>query len=79
MTRRAVVPVRTRMLRIARALIEGREVTSIWIRREFGVCRVQAGRDMQALRAYLPVVECRRRDECGVPRGQAGFKAVRLP
>jgi hypothetical protein len=43
MTRRAVVPVRTRMLRIARALIEGREVTSIWIRREFGVCRVQAG------------------------------------
>lgn len=45
----------TRMLRIARRVFEGGEVTAKWIMGEFGVSWATAKRDMQLVGMYLPV------------------------
>lgn len=44
-----------RMLRTATFLYAGGVVTSKWLRKEFGVSRPQAMRDMQTIALYLPV------------------------
>ena len=67
MTRRAVVPVQQRMLRIAKQLYEGRVLSAAWIKREFGVDKATAKRDMRIVSCYLPV-ELTREFKRGRPR-----------
>jgi predicted DNA-binding transcriptional regulator YafY len=55
MTRRAVVPVQERTLRLARALYAGETVSAHWIACTFGVDRRTARRDLDAIACYLPV------------------------
>lgn len=54
-TRPGVVFNCTRMLRIARHVFEGGEITAKWIMGEFGVSWSTAKKDMQLVGMYLPV------------------------
>lgn len=56
-----------RMLRIARRLLEGHEVSVQWVRAEFGVSTHTAKSDVDLAAMYLPV-EIRRQPSRGRPR-----------
>lgn len=63
-----------RMLRIARALIDGEEITARWLMATFGVSWSTAKKDMALAMLYLP---CERIVPSRMPRG-ADVRAHRI-
>lgn len=63
MTRRSIVPVQQRMLRLARYLYDGGILTSAWIRYDMGVDLATAKRDMRIIECYLPIEHFERRGD----------------
>lgn len=52
---------RLRMVKLAARVMQGRPVTTAYIRRIFGVSKATAKRDLESLQTYLPVTTHRKK------------------